>query len=88
MEQNVIVDRVSESEHEVLILEPPIRARAHVLPDGRVLAGQFWAPCSSRPQVEAHVLLAMADFISERAFGWTDVAEFIPAERLWFLSAR
>ncbi|RAZ84054.1 hypothetical protein [Cereibacter johrii] len=79
MEHTVIIDPLDDCEHEVLVVDPPIRARAFLRPDGYVEVGQFWAPGLWRRDVEALVRLAMADFIAERAFGWTDVAEFVPA---------
>ncbi|MEA5163472.1 hypothetical protein U5903_22095 [Cereibacter johrii] len=49
MEQNVVVDRLMDSEPEVFVLEPPNRARIHVLPDGRVIVGQFSLLDGKRP---------------------------------------
>lgn len=79
MEQNVIIDYLVGCEHEVLVLDPPIRAVAFLRAGGYVEVGQFWAPGLRRLEVEAFVRLAMSDFIAERSFGWTDVVEFVPA---------
>lgn len=86
MEQNVIIDRIDETEHDVLVVEPPIRARAFLRSDGYVEIGQFWAPGLRRLEVEALVRLAMSDFIAEMSFGWVDTSEFIAAPGPWILA--